>query len=56
MTEVSKDDFYEAIGKLNVHPQIVGKYPYTSIFKDPGGVEHGRIDAEGRYFLPEVKP
>lgn len=31
MRAVSKDQFYKAIGNLNVHPTIVtDKYPYTS--------------------------
>ena len=34
MRPVTKEQFYAAIGHLNVHPQIQpGGYPYTSIWK-----------------------
>lgn len=34
MRPVTKDEFYAAIGNLNVHPQIQpGPYPYTSLWK-----------------------
>lgn len=58
--EVTKAHFFEAIGRLNVHPRIVGPYPYTSIFETPGRTERGRIVGEwgvkpatttNRYFL-----
>ena len=44
MKEVTKEAFYEKIykGNLNVHPYVVGKYPYTSIFKFSDGREFGR--------------
>ena len=62
MQEVTKEEFYKVIGKLNVHPYPVGNYPYTSIFKTPEGYERGRaVDyyPEGealtktRYYLPK---
>jgi hypothetical protein len=28
--QVSKDEFYKAVGPLNVHPNIVTGWPYTS--------------------------
>lgn len=34
MIEVSKDEFFAIIGKKNVHPTPVGKFPYTSHWKD----------------------
>ena len=35
---VSKERFYAAIGRLNVHPQIQpGPYPYTSLWKTLDG-------------------
>ena len=44
MKQVTKDEFFATIGQLNVHPTPTGdKYPYTSIFKHPNGVEAGRI-------------
>lgn len=30
MKQVSKDEFYKAVGPLDVHPNIVTKWPYTS--------------------------
>ena len=47
--EVSKDEFHAAIGGQNVHPQIVGKWPYTSLFKTPYGEVWGKIVG----YLPE---
>jgi hypothetical protein len=59
--EVTKEEFYKAIGPRDCHPHIEGPYPYTSIYYTPSRVEVGRIvDAmlEGggmpvsSYFLP----
>lgn len=35
MRKVTKDEFYEAIysGRLNVHPHVATRYPYTSVWK-----------------------
>ena len=34
MRAVTKEEFYAAVGRLNVHPQIQpGPYPYTSLWK-----------------------
>lgn len=41
--EVTKDEFYKAIGPLDVHPRIQGPYPYTSVFLTPQRHEVGRI-------------
>lgn len=43
MREVSKDEFFATVGQMNVHPRIVGDYPYTSRFCSPDGIEYGRI-------------
>jgi hypothetical protein len=60
--EVTKDEFFNAIGPKNVHPTPEGKYPYTSVFYDPNRREHGRIVGElkdgthtvvNRYYLPD---
>lgn len=38
MRPVTKEQFYAAIGHLNVHPQIQpGPYPYTSLWKHLNG-------------------
>ena len=58
--EVSREQFYRIVGKKNVHPRIVGKWPYTSLFQDPHGMVHGKVEgfipegqalAESRYWL-----
>ena len=58
--EVSKDNFYRAMNQ-NVHPQIIGNFPYTSLFKTPLGEVRGKVVgyfpegsalAENRYYLP----
>lgn len=43
--EVSEKEFFKTIGKLDVHPTAVGKWPYTSLFKNRSGVIVGRIVA-----------
>ena len=59
--EVSQRDFFAGIGPQNVHPQPVGPWPYTSLFKTPHGDVRGKIVdylpedsgvAESRYYLP----
>lgn len=50
--EVTQDEFFKAIGPLDVHPCPVGPYPYTSVFRTQLGVEHGRIVSE--YEHPEL--
>lgn len=66
MRKVSKDDFYAAVGTLNVSPQIVSGFPYTCrwIFLDnPHGALFGKtVDRiEGGltatdYFLNDTRP
>jgi hypothetical protein len=52
---VTSEEFFKVIGPLDVHPEIIGKYPYTSIFKSRQGIEVGRIvddcDGKSTYFL-----
>ena len=62
--EVTKDEFYAGIGSKNVHPRIVtNNWPYTSVFLDRFGGEHGKIigyipegkaDEVKRYMLPSA--
>lgn len=57
MRQVTKDEFYAAVGPHNVHPRIVEPWPYTSIFEFPNRREFGRIvptnghDTERDYYL-----
>jgi hypothetical protein len=37
MKQVSQNEFYAAIGKLDCHPMPSGRYPYTSEFKTKDG-------------------
>lgn len=59
--EVTKDEFYRAIGPQDVHPSPQGRWPYTSLFKTRAGVVRGKAEdykPEGsgltktRYWLP----
>lgn len=45
MRKITGSEFWQHVmeAKIDVHPSIVGKYPYTSIFKTRDGVEVGRI-------------
>ena len=59
MKQVSKDDFYKAVGRLNVHPTIVnGTWPYVSDWRfldtphrHPFGRSVGKPDGTSDYFL-----
>lgn len=42
MTKVSRDEFYKAVGPLNVHPHIVTSFPYTSDWQLPTRQTIGR--------------
>jgi hypothetical protein len=62
--ETSKDEFYSIIGPLNVSPTPMGKWPYTSLYKTPGGEVRGKVVgylpegsalASKRYFVPTSK-
>ena len=54
--EVSKDEFYNIIGPLDVTLSALGNYPYTTEFK----LRHGRLigkavdSYKGEYFWPVV--
>jgi hypothetical protein len=61
--QVSRDEFYEAMGPLNVHPCPVGPWPYTSLWKLNGGAgptvgwSEGYLPMDSalpqtRYYLP----
>jgi len=57
MRQVSKEGFYEVIGKLNCHPSVRGRYDdpnYGSDFKTPDGKLVGRTVAKGK--IPQYKP
>lgn len=43
MKEVTQQEFYDVIGKKDVHPSVVGQYPYTSEFKTPMGTVVGKV-------------
>lgn len=59
LTEVTKEEFFAAIGPQDCHPRIEGRWPYTSIFEKPDRREVGRIvDDEhetARYLLVEAE-
>ena len=53
MSLVTEKEFFQIIGPRDVHPHILpSRYPYTSVFRTPGGREVGRItpvvDGRGR--------
>lgn len=50
--EVTKAVFFQVIGPLNVHAELLGRYPYTSIFKTQDSARRvvGKIEPiEDRY-------
>lgn len=49
MREVTKDEFFKAMGPLDVTPCPQGNWPYTSLFKTRSGQVRGVIEK----FLPE---
>lgn len=52
--QVTKEEFYKAVGPVNCHPQPVGKYPYTSQFKTPSGIVVGaHVSVDDTYWLQE---
>jgi hypothetical protein len=63
MREVTKDEFFAAIGNQNVHPSVQGDWPYTSRFlnrqtgREAGRIEEflppGKFRPARRYLLPE---
>lgn len=50
--EVSKDDFYGYICglRINVHPRIVGSFPYTSEFRVVGGISEPIVGKQVDYY------
>lgn len=59
---VNSEQFWRVIAPLDVHPKMLGQYPYLSVFETPDGKERGRIEASfvaGRvvntYYLTEEK-
>lgn len=47
MKEVTQKEFFDTVGPRDVHPEIVGSWPYTSIFRTRSGrYEVGRIVQE----------
>ncbi len=59
MREVTKEEFYATIGKLDCHPTPEGTYPYVSYFKLRDRTVVGKaVDEqvagriETRYYLP----
>lgn len=43
MRKVTTEEFYRKVGPLNVHPQIQGSWPYTSLWKLLGYSDNGRV-------------
>ena len=61
MKEVIHELFFKAMTGLNVHPEIIGRWPYTSIFRmqdmsrrEVGRIETGEHGKNNRYFLIEA--
>jgi hypothetical protein len=50
--EVAKEDFFRAIGPQDVHPHLIGKWPYVSLFQTRDRMPKGKIDSDGRFWLP----
>lgn len=45
--KVSREEFFEKISNLDIHPFIQGKFPYTSIWKNRDGIILGKsVDEE----------
>ncbi len=50
---VSKEEFFATVGRLDVHPRIVGRWPYTSFWEDSARRSHGKSShSPTRYFVP----
>ncbi len=43
LKEVTYEKFHATVGQMDVHPKVVGSYPYTSEFRDRWGRERGRV-------------
>lgn len=54
MKEVTKKEFYETIGQVNVESRILGEYPHRIEVKDKNTRNLiGKITTDGRYFINE---
>jgi len=61
MRQVSKEEFYKAVGPLDVHPRITNsKWPYVSMWefprqphRQPIGKSEGHTDGTHTYYLNE---
>lgn len=51
--EVSQDQFFASVGQLNVHPRLVGRYPYASEWRLQGSAHQPMVgwSREGRYYI-----
>ncbi len=52
MRKVTKDEFFKAIGPLDVVVSVHGDYPYTTEFRLRAGRLVGKIDPTGYYVTP----
>ncbi len=54
-TEVTESEFWEVIRALNVHPHVMGVYPYSVVLKTESGKEVGKIvdTKEGNKWPPK---
>jgi hypothetical protein len=58
--QISRDEFFSTVGKMNVHPQIQPpeKYPYISLWKTPMGQVTGKTvgqyNGECQYYVPKI--
>jgi len=43
MKKVTKDEFYNTVGQLDVAVSVVGNYPYSCLFKTRSGEIKGKI-------------
>lgn len=57
--EVTKEQFFAKIGPLNVHPRLIGSYPYASEWRMQNGAQtlagwskDGGTNKPTRYCLP----
>lgn len=48
--QVTKEEFYNKIGCLDVTVSVVGNYPYKTIFKFRDSIEVG-FEKDGIYYL-----
>lgn len=54
--QVTSDDFYNAIGPLDVVLEIKEPYPYKTLFKmRNGGKVVGYEDRDGKYYLNDTE-